>query len=45
MIPVDCIRKHPQINSSHSWEPRYVLSDVDEEVGHTVVHLLGLRFG
>jgi hypothetical protein len=40
MIPVYYIRKYPQFNGSHSWEPHYVLSEVDEEVGHTVVQFL-----
>ncbi|KAF7164511.1 hypothetical protein CNMCM6106_001029 [Aspergillus hiratsukae] len=40
LIPVYYVRKYPQFNSSHSSEPRYVLSEVDEEVGHTVVHFL-----
>ncbi|KAH1415129.1 hypothetical protein KXV64_006649, partial [Aspergillus fumigatus] len=40
MIPICCIRKCPQFSGSPSWVPQYTLSEVDEEVGHTVVHFL-----
>ncbi|KAH3434733.1 hypothetical protein KXW39_002477 [Aspergillus fumigatus] len=39
-IPVCYIQNYPQFSSSHPWEPQYILSEVDDEVGHTVVHFL-----
>lgn len=39
-IPVCYIQNYPQFSSSHLWEPQYILSGVDDEVGHTVVHFL-----
>ncbi|EAW24053.1 uncharacterized protein NFIA_036250 [Aspergillus fischeri NRRL 181] len=40
MIPVCYIQKYFQFDSSLSWESHYKLSEVDEEVGHTIVHFL-----
>ncbi|EAW14873.1 uncharacterized protein ACLA_002840 [Aspergillus clavatus NRRL 1] len=39
-IPACCIQNYPQLSSSRSWESDYILSEVDDEVGHTVVHFL-----
>ncbi|RHZ60744.1 uncharacterized protein CDV56_108116 [Aspergillus thermomutatus] len=39
-IPVCYIQNYPQFSSSLPWEPHYILSEVDDEVGHTVVHFL-----
>ncbi|KAK9607401.1 hypothetical protein V6Z93_000947 [Aspergillus fumigatus] len=39
-IPVCYIQNYPQFSSPQPWEPHYTLSEVDDEVGHTIVHFL-----
>ncbi|KAH3511951.1 hypothetical protein KXV55_002216 [Aspergillus fumigatus] len=39
-IPVCYVQNYPQFSSPHPWEPHYTLSEVDDEVGHTIVHFL-----
>ncbi|KAH1605861.1 hypothetical protein KXX21_006141 [Aspergillus fumigatus] len=40
MIPVCYIEKYPQFDTSLIWQFNYKLSEVDEEVGHTIAHFL-----
>ncbi|KAF4292865.1 hypothetical protein KXX33_009211 [Aspergillus fumigatus] len=40
MIPVCYIEKYPQFDTSLIWQFNYNLSEVDEEVGHTIAHFL-----
>ncbi|EAL91126.1 hypothetical protein KXX54_001501 [Aspergillus fumigatus] len=39
-IPVCYIQNYPQFSDSYLYEPPFILSKVNEEVGHTVVHFL-----
>ncbi|OJD22777.1 hypothetical protein ACJ73_05871 [Blastomyces percursus] len=40
VIPGDYLRKYPQWHSNLTWNPHIKLPDVDEDIGHTLVHFL-----